>query len=83
MIVEEHGTRTERRRLRSDVRAAIGTSSDGAPNALQALRAAHALRAVLRMASNGRFRLTVVDVRSGEMMDTSDALRRAREEGLA
>ena len=54
------GSATERRELRRDVRAALGVSSDPAPELGRAVRAAMALARLVSLASNGTLKLELV-----------------------
>jgi hypothetical protein len=77
MFIEKPGTRGRRRELRRDVRQVLGVSSDPAPDAVQACRAAVALDAILRAATNDSFALSI-HTYDGFMLDPRQALTRAR-----
>jgi hypothetical protein len=81
MIRAKWGTRTSRREERRQVRNALGISRDEAPNIHNAVYAAKFLDRIVQAASDGRFRLDVVDQERGEVLDFSKALARMREEG--
>ena len=74
---ERDGSRTLRRQLRSSLRNAVGTSSDAAPDAERAIRAAGYLDEILRLATNGQLRLQLLDSRRGAT-SMSDALEIAK-----
>lgn len=54
------GSKGRRKDARRNVRAALGTSSDGAPSLTAALQAAESLRRIIDLASNGRYGLAIV-----------------------
>lgn len=71
---------TRRRQCRRNVRNVLGTSSDPAPEAGQVIRAAEAMDELIRLASNGRFALVLVDQVTAEPIGSHGALKIAREE---
>lgn len=64
MIVETMNSATQRRELRSKLRHAIGVSSDPAPDARRAIRAATYAAKIVSLATNGVFQLRIE--RAGE-----------------
>lgn len=72
-----HRSATRRRELRRLVRGALGTSSDPAPEAQSCLRAARVLSDLLHLASNGRYRLEIIDRHAGAV-PYHEAMREAR-----
>lgn len=58
-ILAYDGTKTRRKEHRRDVRNVLGTSSDAAPNAVETLRAARSLSALLLDATAGTMELVV------------------------
>jgi hypothetical protein len=54
------GSATERRELRRDIRAALGVSSDPAPDLRRTMRAVRHLTRLVELASNGTLRLELV-----------------------
>jgi hypothetical protein len=54
------GSATERRELRRDVRAALGVSSDPAPDLRRTMRAVRALTRLVELASNGDLELVLM-----------------------
>ena len=73
---------TERRKLRMDVRNALGTSREGAPHALQAMRALAHLDRLVSLATNGRYQVYVKRMRDGTLVTTGEALNEALSIGL-
>lgn len=57
------GSKTQRREERRYVRMILGTSRDEAPGLVRATRAAQALDKIVHLASGGRFRLYLREMR--------------------
>jgi hypothetical protein len=58
-------SRTDRRRIKADIRNELGTSRDPAPHVSRVIRAARKLDDLLRLTTNGRYRI-VIEVREGD-----------------
>lgn len=77
---ERDGTKTIRRQLRQATRSNLGTSSDPAPGAESAIRAARTLSEILNYATNGQLRLGIIERKypGDEILAFDEALARAK-----
>jgi len=62
MFESKINSKTERKELRAKVRSKLGPNSDVAPQALTTILAVEYLDELLKRATNGRFKLRVVDM---------------------
>lgn len=70
---------TQRRELRRDIRAALGTSSDKAPGFERALGIHTAVSNLISLATNGRFCTIIMDNRTQNCVSVPSALAYCRD----
>ena len=72
-----HQSRTERSRLRQEVRNALGTSREGPPTARTVLRVAHKMALLVELSTGGALTLAVRTRGTGEYVDWRAATENA------
>lgn len=79
MIRPEFRTRGRRRRAANQLRGWMGTSSEGAPSPERVMRSVVVFDELLRLSTNGRLRLAILD--RGEQITPSQAFALTNTEG--